>query len=353
MPSLSTRAVNLLMLVALTIILTSGIAMFIIGGPNNEIMFWAHRIASFALAPLLLWKVGIVFRSYAKRGITASTVLSALSGVLFILAFVYGLLWATVGVGGGRLPVLGLTSGLGLHVTFGLAFVPLLIIHVINRWPQVRARVPDFTTRRNALRYLTLGAFGLVVWRSTEAATARAGWSGAERSYTGSKPRGRFTGNDYPTVNWLSDPRPAIDADAWTLRIDGLVENELLLSMDDFSERPIETHTAILDCTGGWFTEQHWTGVRVRDLLEEAKVRDSARSIVFHSETGYRRRYALRRTNDMLLALQVGDEPLSRGHGYPVRLVVPGERGYGWVKWVVRIEASELPGWFESPLPLQ
>ena len=40
----------------------------------------------------------------------------------------------------------------------------------------------------------------------------------------------------------------------------------------------------------------------------------------------------------MLLATHVGDEPLSPGHGAPVRLVAPGRRGFQWVKWIDRIE---------------
>jgi DMSO/TMAO reductase YedYZ molybdopterin-dependent catalytic subunit len=40
----------------------------------------------------------------------------------------------------------------------------------------------------------------------------------------------------------------------------------------------------------------------------------------------------------MLLATHVGDEPLSHGHGAPLRLVAPNRRGFQWVKWIDEIE---------------
>jgi DMSO/TMAO reductase YedYZ molybdopterin-dependent catalytic subunit len=350
---MSSRTVNLTLLVLVSAIALSGIGSFLVGDQRGSWVFWTHRIASFGMLPLLIWKSAIVFSSYRKRGVTAMTVLSGMSAILFLLAFVYGVLWATTGVGGGRLPILGSTSGLGLHVTFGICFVPLFLIHVINRWPQVRGRVPDFANRRAAIRYAVAGLVGLITWQASETATARAGWEGAERRFTGSKIRGRFSGNDYPTVNWLSDPRPVVDPNEWHLRVDGLVQRELTISFDAFNEYVHVDHDAILDCTGGWYSEQRWRGVRLADLLDDAGVDNQARSVVVHSETGYRRRYSVRQARSMLLAIQVTDETLSRGHGFPVRLVAPGHRGYGWVKWVVRIELSDLPGWLESPLPLQ
>ncbi len=54
----------------------------------------------------------------------------------------------------------------------------------------------------------------------------------------------------------------------------------------------------------------------------------------------------------MLLATHLGDEVLSVGHGFPLRLVAPGHRGYGWVKWVSELEVSREPAWSRSPLPL-
>ena len=55
----------------------------------------------------------------------------------------------------------------------------------------------------------------------------------------------------------------------------------------------------------------------------------------------------------LLLAVSVGGAPLTPGRGAPVRLVVPGRRGFHWVKWVTRIEHDERPWWLEPPLPLR
>jgi len=348
---MNARFVNLALLFLLVLEFVSGIGGFLVGQPNGAWVFWLHRIGGWALVGLLWWKWGIAIRSYRRRGLTAGTAFSALVGLLLLISLGTGMLWATTGMPPVAVPGIGAWTGLGLHVAISLALAPLLALHVVTRWP--RPRRIDLTSRRAAVRFLGLLAAGLVLWRVQETVAAAARLSGAQRRFTGSREEASFQGNAHPVTNWLSDPIVRLDPALWRLRVSGEVERELVLSAEALLALPRVSREAVLDCTGGWYTVQRWSGVPVLDLLALAGLRPGARSLQVRSATGYSRRFPLAAAKGLLLATHVEGDVLSAAHGFPLRLVAPGYRGYHWVKWVVELRVSRDPAWLQPPFPLQ
>jgi hypothetical protein len=348
--AMNARAVNVAILLLLTFELATGLGSFLVGNPGGRWLFLLHRVGGLALVVLLAWKVGIAARSYRRRGVTTGTALSAVAGILFLGSLVTGGLWATLGLPWVPVPMLGSWTVLSLHVALSLLLIPLFVIHLGLRWP--RPSRADLMGRRAVLRTLGLLAVGYAFWRAQEVLSALATPPRARRRFTGSREEASFAGNLHPVTNWLSDPILQVESGRWGLRIRGEVERETILSYEEVLTLGA-VHRATLDCTGGWYTVQHWSGVPVAALLEQVGLEDGARSLLFRSITGYVRRFSLDEASELLLAIHVGDEELSSGHGFPLRLVAPGHRGYGWVKWISEVEVSRDPAWLEPPLPLQ
>ncbi len=345
---MSARAVNLVILALLLLELASGLGSFLVGRPEGRWVFWLHGIGGLSLVALLLWKWRIVMRSFARRGAGLWSIAPGALGVLFIGTLGTGIWWALVGRGSLPVPFYGEMRPLVLHTILALALVPPFALHAALRWPRVRHT--DFTSRRALLRLLAVGAGGFVLWRGVAAASAL---SGPQRRFTGSREEASFEGNAHPVTNWLGDTRQRIAADAWQLEVGGAIAEPYALGYGELAALPQHTLRATLDCTGGWYTTQDWSGVPLPALLARAGVTEGARSVEAISATGYRRRFGLGEAQELLLATHVGGARLSAGHGFPVRVVAPQRRGYHWVKWVERIEVSERPPWWQPPLPLQ
>jgi DMSO/TMAO reductase YedYZ molybdopterin-dependent catalytic subunit len=142
----------------------------------------------------------------------------------------------------------------------------------------------------------------------------------------------------------MFDSIPQIDTTTWGLRAGGRTWSyDELAGFDD-------RVTATLDCTGGFYSTQEWSGARL-DRLIGAK--GGAASIRVVSTTGYDRRFPIDEVGSLVLATRFGGTPLDPAHGFPARLVASDRRGFWWVKWVAAIEVDDLPHWWQSPFPLQ
>ena len=94
---------------------------------------------------------------------------------------------------------------------------------------------------------------------------------------------------------------------------------------------------------GGLTGTEVWTGVPLRVLLDFAGVSATASTVVLRSVTGYADAIPLDRALDerTLVAYGFGGQALTREHGFPARLIVPGLYGVKNVKWLSGIEVAD------------
>lgn len=328
------RRTNLALLVLLGVVLLTGALAFAIGAEWGRWIAIGHGVAGVAIVLLGPWKSAISVRGFGRRRLASWP--SIALALLVVTAVITGVAHAT-----------GLLRGVDVmrvHVGAAVASIPLAVWHIVAR--PVRPRKTDLS-RRALLRGGVLLGGSVAVYGAREGLVRATSLPGADRRFTGSYLTASFHPEAMPVTQWLDDSVPKVDVDAWRLKVATPVEERTITFQEllAFHDRV----RATLDCTGGWFSEQEWEGVLLWGLLGNV---GEARSVGVGSLTGYGRRFAVTDARRLLLATRVGGQLLTAGHGAPVRLVAPGRRGFWWVKWVDRIEASSTPWWWQSPFPL-
>ncbi len=334
---LPARVTNLTLLVGLALAFATGVGAVATGSARGRWIVLAHGAAAALVVVLAPAKTRIV-RSGLRRH-PAARYASLLLAALTVAALVAGVASGT----GLVRSVAGLPS-LWLHIALALGLVPLLVWHLVVR--RVRARRADLS-RRTLLRTGGLVALATAADAAVTLGTDAAGLPGSRRRFTGSYETASGDAARLPPTIWLTDTVPLVDPAAWRLEVvDGAGRRELTLA--DLTGAAVRRR-ALLDCTSGWYSVQDWEGAPVGPLLA---AREGARSVLVRSVTGYWVRFPVEDAPTLLLATSVGGSPLTPAHGFPVRLVAPGRRGYWWVKWVDRVELSPDPWWWQPPFPL-
>ena len=213
----------------------------------------------------------------------------------------------------------------------------------------------------------TVGAAAVAAGQTVASLTLDAGAAAAKLVLpTPAKKAPPIPSNAHPDVKGLTpfvtDPQdfyridtalapPVIDPEDWSLRIHGMVESEVTLTMDDLLDLPLDEHHITLTCVsnpvgGDLVGNATWLGYPVRELLRRAKPHKNADMVLSHSFDGFSASTpieALVDGRDSLLAVGMNGSPLPPEHGFPARLVVPGLYGFvSATKWVTELEVTRF-----------
>ena len=165
---------------------------------------------------------------------------------------------------------------------------------------------------------------------------------------------------------------PAIDADKWTLKITGLVDNELTFTYAELLKRDLVEVPITIQCVsnevgGDLIGTARWTGVPLAELLDEAGVQAGATQIMGQSIDDFTAGFPVEAGTDgrdSLLAVGMNGRSLDPVHGFPARLIIPGLYGYvSATKWITEIRLTTFEaeqgfwvprGWAaDGPIKLQ
>src|SRR5689334_21974788 len=159
---------------------------------------------------------------------------------------------------------------------------------------------------------------------------------------------------------------PEVDPAAFRLKVTGLVDRPLSLSLDAIKRMKATALVAGFECSGnrrpfqGLSGNARWTGVPLKAVLDQAGVKPQAREFVFFGadhgpeEVEFRtQKYNVEQqfgrsltrekalSGEPMLVYALGGEPLTKHQGAPLRLLVPGWYGVANVRWLSEIFVQE------------
>ena len=155
---------------------------------------------------------------------------------------------------------------------------------------------------------------------------------------------------------------PKVDAASWQLKVEGLVDKPIELSLDQIKSRPKRELVATLECSGNGASQlhgrdrqrplgRHFTGRPSQRVRRAPASRrggilgdDTGKEKIRKSDRAEFRPHPLNGRCDARqhpARLGMNGQPLAAGHRAPLRLIVPGWYGIAWVKWLSRIELRD------------
>lgn len=155
-----------------------------------------------------------------------------------------------------------------------------------------------------------------------------------------------FRVNGYPPTTDEYAKLKANDFKDWKLKVYGLVENPLEMSLENIKDLRKQDQITKHNCIQGWTAVAEWGGLPMRDVIELCKPKSSAKYVLFHcydeDDKGVAY-YSGLRLSDMydkqtILAYEMNGETLPIEYGAPLRLRCEKKYGYKMAKYIKSIE---------------
>ncbi len=151
---------------------------------------------------------------------------------------------------------------------------------------------------------------------------------------------------------FISESVPTAPAD-WSLSVGGLVERELVLTLDQLQKMPRTDLRVRHHCVEGWSAVASWQGVRVSEIARLAGLKPGVRYVEFNSfDNEYFSSWDLGSAlhPQTLLAYGMNGHPLGPDHGAPLRLYSAVKLGYKMCKYIDEINflPNKTGGYWED-----
>ena len=165
-------------------------------------------------------------------------------------------------------------------------------------------------------------------------------------------PPGQYLTEKWPVLHAGSAAKYPGDLAGWDFTVSGEVETPLTLTWEQLNALPRIEATQDIHCVTRWSRfDASFAGIPWSALSELAGPRPTARFAIAHAEAGFTANVPIEflEREGAMLATHADGEPLSRDHGWPLRLIVPGKYFWKSAKWLRGIEltAEDQPGFWE------
>jgi DMSO/TMAO reductase YedYZ molybdopterin-dependent catalytic subunit len=156
---------------------------------------------------------------------------------------------------------------------------------------------------------------------------------------------------------------PQVDGSTWRLKLDGLVDHPLTLSLEELRAMPAQSQAITLECIsnpvgGDLISTAVFTGVPFKLVLQQAGLQTGAQAVDMQAVDGFYESVPMAEAMDerTLLVYEMNGAPLPAAHGYPLRIYIPNHFGMKQPKWLQNMTVVAQPligywverGWSEQ-----